>query len=48
MLKIHISIDINNQADCPGYLLKFIEDAEETHLVETCATNFIYHCCVKK
>ena len=44
----YITIDINNKADCPGYLLKLIEDAEEIHLAETCATNFIYHCHYKK
>ena len=44
----YTTIDINNQANCPGYLLKLIEDAEEIHLVETCATNFIYHCQYKK
>jgi hypothetical protein len=38
------SVIIDFQADCPGLLLKLIEDAETIHLGEGSNVNFIYHC----
>ena len=36
-------IDINMLVEFPGWLFKFIENAEELHLVEGCNVNFIYY-----
>ena len=41
-------INIHCKVPCPGLLLNLIENAEIIHLWETCATNFIYHCQIRK